>query len=144
VTFKELIAAVSISLRFELVRVFVHLNHIAASSKNANHEIMRAAVKPCDADCIGTRCILKNRYCFLIYTQSDNLPVTREVTLRGSRGSLNGNRFESEGERCLLDLFCLALFITYDPAFCCSTGRIRPSGELAPRRGLWRETGALE
>ena len=46
VTSKELIAAVSISLRFELVRVFVHLivhlNHIAASSKNANHEIMGA------------------------------------------------------------------------------------------------------
>jgi hypothetical protein len=42
VTSKELIAAVSISLRLELVRVFVHLNHIAASSKNANHEIMGA------------------------------------------------------------------------------------------------------
>jgi hypothetical protein len=37
-----LIAAVNISLRLELVRVFVHLNHIAASSKNANHEIMGA------------------------------------------------------------------------------------------------------
>ena len=42
VTSKELIAAVSISLRLELVRVFVHVNHIAASSKNANHEIMGA------------------------------------------------------------------------------------------------------
>jgi len=33
VTSKELIAVVGISLRFELVRVFVHLSHIAASSK---------------------------------------------------------------------------------------------------------------
>ena len=52
VSSKELIAGVSISLRLELACVFVDLSHIAASSKNANHEIMGAAVKPCAADCI--------------------------------------------------------------------------------------------
>jgi hypothetical protein len=64
VTSKELIAAVSTSLRLELARVFVHLNHIAASSKNANHKIMGAAVNLALLIASGAGCILKNKYCF--------------------------------------------------------------------------------
>ena len=37
--------------------------------------------------------------------QSDNLPIKRDVILRGSRESLNGYRFESNRETLLTWLF---------------------------------------
>ena len=43
--------------------------------------------------------------------------MTREVTLRASRESLTGTDSKVKEKRCSLGLFCLALFIAYDPAF---------------------------
>src|SRR5712692_5517075 len=41
---------------FEIARVLVRLDHVARVIVNANHSIMRAAVKLCVADCI-TDCV---------------------------------------------------------------------------------------
>jgi hypothetical protein len=39
----------------EIARVLMRLNHVASFIVNANHSIMRAAVKLCVADCVADR-----------------------------------------------------------------------------------------